>query len=88
MAGTEPRMSLLKSFSALGNFAINRPRATKRGVVMLVDAGLCATTCFLSVYLRLGFFPERDTPFAAMCAISIVLALPIFTALGPIRCCT
>jgi len=52
---------------------------------MLVDAGLCATTCYLSVFLRLGFIPERDTPFGLMIAVSIALSLPIFIAFGVYR---
>lgn len=69
----------------LAAFAISRRRPTKRGVVMLVDTGLCAVTCFLSVVLRLGFFPTRDTPFAVMIAVSIVLAIPLFHVLGLYR---
>jgi len=69
----------------LATFAISRRRPTKRGVVMLVDTGLCAVTCFLSVVLRLGFFPTRDTPFAVMIAVSIVLAIPLFHVLGLYR---
>ena len=52
---------------------------------MLVDAGLCAAACYLSVFLRLGFFPTRDTPFALMIAVSVALALPIFRAMGLYR---
>ena len=69
----------------LGGFAISRTRGTKRGVVMLVDAGICACACFLSVFLRLGFFPDRDTPFALMIAVSTALALPIFLLMGLYR---
>ncbi len=69
----------------LAAFAISRRRPTKRGVVMLVDTGLCAVTCFLSVVLRLGFFPTRDTPFAVMIAVSILLAVPLFHVLGLYR---
>ncbi len=49
---------------------------------MLVDAGLCAATCYLSILLRLGFLPTRDTPYAAMIAVSVALALAIFRAFG------
>jgi FlaA1/EpsC-like NDP-sugar epimerase len=60
-------------------------RSTKRALVMLVDAGLCAATCFLSVVLRLGFLPTRDTPFALMIGVSIAMAVPIFHASGLYR---
>jgi FlaA1/EpsC-like NDP-sugar epimerase len=52
---------------------------------LAVDAGLCAVTCALSVYLRLGFLPDRDTPFGLMIGVSVVLALPTFAALGLYR---
>lgn len=78
-------MTLPESLAVIGNYAISRPRATKRWIVMLVDAGLCATTCYVSVFLRLGFIPERDTPFGLLIAVSIALALPIFAAFGVYR---
>jgi FlaA1/EpsC-like NDP-sugar epimerase len=84
-ANAEALTALSRPLAWLGSFAVSRGRATKRGIVMLVDAGLCATTCFLSVYLRLGFFPTRDTPFGLMIAVSIALALPIFLWLGLYR---
>jgi FlaA1/EpsC-like NDP-sugar epimerase len=49
---------------------------------MAVDGGLCGLTCFLSVFLRLGFIPERDTPFALMIAIACAIALPVFHIAG------
>jgi FlaA1/EpsC-like NDP-sugar epimerase len=72
-------------FTMLGHFATTRTRPTKRSIVMLVDAGLCATTCFASVFLRMGFVPTRDTPFVPMIAISIAIALPIFYLFGLYR---
>jgi FlaA1/EpsC-like NDP-sugar epimerase len=80
-----PSPFAIPPFAILGRYAISRTRPTKRWMVMLVDAGLCATTCYLSVFLRLGFFPERDTPFGLMIAVSIALAMPIFWALGLYR---
>ncbi len=70
---------------ALARFAISRRRPTKRWIVMLVDAGLCAAACYLSIYLRLGFLPDRDTPYARMIGVSIAMVLPIFHALGLYR---
>ncbi len=52
---------------------------------MLVDASLCAITCYAAVILRLGFFPERDTPFGLLVAVSMAIALPLFWALGLYR---
>jgi len=70
---------------AFGRFALSRRRPTKRWIVVLVDAGLCATCCFLSIFLRLGFLPERDTPYALMICVSVAMAIPIFAATGLYR---
>jgi FlaA1/EpsC-like NDP-sugar epimerase len=73
------------SVDAFGRFALSRTRSTKRWAVVLVDAGLCATCCFLSIFLRLGFLPERDTPYALMICVSVGMAIPIFAATGLYR---
>lgn len=78
-------MTLPPPILALRNFAVSRPRHTKRWIAMLVDACLCAITCYAAVILRLGFFPERDTPFPLLVAVSIAFAMPIFWALGLYR---
>jgi FlaA1/EpsC-like NDP-sugar epimerase len=78
-------ITLPRPIAALGHFAITRGRPAKRRSVMAVDAGLCAVSCFLSVFLRLGFIPERDTPFGLMIAISIAIALPTFQLSGLYR---
>lgn len=69
----------------LGSYALTRSRPAKRWIVTLTDAGLCATSGFVSVFLRLGFIPTRDTPFGPMILISIVIALPIFSLFGLYR---
>ncbi|HUE79336.1 MAG TPA: nucleoside-diphosphate sugar epimerase/dehydratase [Sphingomicrobium sp.] len=76
---------LPRSLDLLGGYALSRTRTTKRWIVMLVDAGLCATTCYLAIFLRLGFLPQRDTPYGLMVAVSVVLALPVFSAMGMYR---
>jgi FlaA1/EpsC-like NDP-sugar epimerase len=85
VAGADSPWILPRPFAALGSYALSRTRPAKRWIVMLVDAGLCATTCYISIFLRLGFLPERDTPYGFMIATSIALALPIFHALGLYR---
>lgn len=70
---------------AVRTYAISRTRPTKRWIAMLVDAGLCAITCYAAIFLRLGFIPERDTPYGVLVAVSIGLALSIFWALGLYR---
>ncbi len=52
---------------------------------MLVDASLCAAACYVSVLLRLGFWPARDAPLPTMIGASIAAALPLFWALGLYR---
>jgi FlaA1/EpsC-like NDP-sugar epimerase len=66
-------------------YAISRTRPTKRWIAMLVDAGLCAITCYAAIFLRLGFIPEHDTPYGVLVATSVGLALPIFWAVGLYR---
>jgi len=73
------------SLTSMRTYAVSRTRRAKRGVVMLVDAGLCAATCALSVVLRLGALPTRDTPLTLMIAVSVALALPIFSLLSLYR---
>jgi FlaA1/EpsC-like NDP-sugar epimerase len=69
----------------LGRFALTRPRPIKRWVVAALDAVLCAACCVLSIFLRLGFLPDRGTPYGAMIGVSISIALPIFHLLGLYR---
>ena len=78
-------MSPARLVAALREFAVSRTRPTKRWIAMLVDAGLCAMTCYAAIFLRLGFIPERDTPYGVLVALSIGFALPIFWALGLYR---
>ena len=67
------------------SYAASRTRPTKRWLAIFVDAGLCTVTCYAAIFLRLGFLPERDTPYGVLVATSIVLALPIFWAFGLYR---
>ena len=66
-------------------YAISRTRPTKRWIALLVDAGLCAITCYAAIFLRLGFIPEHDTPYGVLVATSVGIALPIFWAVGLYR---
>lgn len=71
--------------AALRTYAISRNRPTKRWIAMLVDAGLCAITCYAAIFLRLGFIPDHDTPYGILVAVSVGLALPIFWTVGLYR---
>ena len=78
-------MSFSTAHEALTRFATTRSRATKRCVVLATDAGLCTATGLIAIFLRLGFFPDRDTPYGLLIGVSILLALPIFWILGLYR---
>ena len=78
-------MTPARLLGTVRNYAISRTRPTKRWIAMLVDAGLCAITCYAAIFLRLGFIPEHDTPYGVLVALSIGFALPIFWSLGLYR---
>ena len=84
LAANGPPLGLM-SLESFGRFALSRTRPTKRWIVVLVDACLCAACCFASIVLRLGFLPERDTPYALMICVSVAMAIPIFAAFGLYR---
>ena len=85
IVAAEPPVNAPRRLEALGSYALSRTRPTKRWIVILIDAGICAATCYVSIFLRLGFLPERDTPYALMIMASIAFALPVFHALGLYR---
>lgn len=61
------------------------PRVAKRGVVLLLDAGLCVLCVWLALYLRLGeFISLAGAPLWAALA-SIAIALPLFIVSGLYR---
>ena len=70
---------------SLGGFALSRSRKAKRWIVLLLDAAICAACCYVAIFLRLGFLPERDTPYGLLIVASIGLALPIFHGFGLYR---
>ena len=74
-------MSPSQAPAALARFATTRSRITKQLVVLALDACLCAAASVIAIYLRIGFLPDRDTPYGLLIGVSIALALPIFWAL-------
>lgn len=78
-------MSPPTALGALARFATSRPRTVKRGIVLATDVALCAAASLIAIYLRIGFFPDRDTPYGLLIAASIGLALPIFWMMGLYR---
>lgn len=61
------------------------PQAVKRIVALAVDLGLCIITVWLAYYLRLGKFVPLSGNALWAVAVSINLALPIFTLSGLYR---
>ena len=66
------------------------PRPVKRLIVLIIDALFCGGTTYLAYYLRLGYWIGPEAPiflnaFYKTCAISILLAIPIFYIAGLYR---
>jgi FlaA1/EpsC-like NDP-sugar epimerase len=65
--------------------ALSLPRPFKRGLVLLVDAGLCVLSVWLAFYLRLGIFVPLVGAMVWAVLVSVMLALPIFVKSGLYR---
>lgn len=61
------------------------PRPVKRGVVLLLDMGLCLLSVWLSFYLRYGYFPPISSTIVVVSMVSVALALPMFIVSGLYR---
>ena len=61
------------------------PRPVKRGLVLVLDAGLCVLSVWLAFYLRSGSFTSLSGPAIWPALASVVLALPIFITSGLYR---
>jgi len=72
----------LSRFAAL---ALSLPRPFKRGLVLLVDVGLCVLSVWLAFYLRLGIFVPLAGAMVWAVLVSVMLALPIFVTSGLYR---
>ncbi len=71
--------------SALIDEALRLPRWGKRLVVYAVDTALCILTLWLAFYLRLGEFIAFSEKEFKVSLLSVLVALPIFTAIGLYR---
>jgi FlaA1/EpsC-like NDP-sugar epimerase len=65
--------------------ALSLPRPVKRGVVLVLDAGLCVLSVWLAFYLRAGDFVPLSGALIWPALASVVLALPIFITSGLYR---
>lgn len=82
---TAQRPIIKRLLNRLAKFALALPRSTKRGLVLMVDIGLCVLTVWLAFYLRLGVFVPWSWALFWPVLVSVSLALPIFVRLGLYR---
>ena len=78
-------MSSSAVLDVLAQFATTRSRTSKRAIVLATDATLCTAASLIAIFLKMGLFPGRDTPYGLLIGVSIGLALPIFWILGLYR---
>ncbi len=64
---------------------LSMPRPLKRVVAIIVDCSLCVLTVWLAYYLRLGEFVYLSDGGLVECAVSIVIAVPVFIVFGLYR---
>lgn len=72
-------------FGELAMPVLALPRITKRIVVIVIDVSLCVLSLWLAYYLRLGEFVALAGNARIALAISLGLAIPIFTIAGLYR---
>ena len=79
------KLTLHTFLSHLAELVLALPRPLKRGSVLVLDAGLCLLSVWLSFYLRLGEFPPLTSDVVLPVVVSIAVALPIFISSGLYR---
>ena len=77
--------SMIRTLSRFAAPVLALPRPVKRGVVLVIDAGLCVLSVWLAFYLRSGTFMSLSGPPIWPALTSVVLALPIFITSGLYR---
>jgi FlaA1/EpsC-like NDP-sugar epimerase len=77
--------SMIRTLSRFAAPVLALPRPVKRGVVLVIDAGLCVLSVWLAFYLRSGNFIPMSGPAVWPALASVVLALPIFITSGLYR---
>jgi FlaA1/EpsC-like NDP-sugar epimerase len=76
---------MMNLLSRLAAPVLALPRPVKRGVVLVLDAGLCVLSVCLAFYLSLGEWPPLSGPAVWAAGVSMALALPIFITSGLYR---
>lgn len=79
------KLTLHNILSHLAELVLALPRNIKRGSVLILDAGLCLLSVWLSFYLRLGEFLPLTFEVVLPAIVSIVIALPLFISSGLYR---
>jgi FlaA1/EpsC-like NDP-sugar epimerase len=77
--------TMIRTMSRFAAPALALPRPIKRGVVLVLDAGLCVLSVWLAFYLRAGDFVPLSGAAIWPALVSVVLALPIFITSGLYR---
>ena len=77
--------TMIRTLSRFTALALALPRAVKRGMVLVLDAGLCVLSVWLAFYLRAGDFVPLSGAAIWPALASVVLALPIFITSGLYR---
>jgi FlaA1/EpsC-like NDP-sugar epimerase len=76
---------MIRYLSRFADPVLALPRPVKRGVVLVLDVGLCVLSVWLAFYLRLGVWSSLSGPMLWVAVVSVVLALPIFIKSGLYR---
>jgi FlaA1/EpsC-like NDP-sugar epimerase len=76
---------MIRTLSRFAAPALALSRPVKRGLVLVLDAGLCMLSVWLAFYLRSGSFVSLSGSAIWPALVSVVLALPIFITSGLYR---
>jgi FlaA1/EpsC-like NDP-sugar epimerase len=78
-------LTMKSSLIKVAPYILGLSRAKKRFIAFSVDLSMCTLTVWLAYYLRLGEFVALSETALLAVAVSIGLAMPIFTFLGLYR---
>jgi FlaA1/EpsC-like NDP-sugar epimerase len=76
---------MIRTLSRFAALALALPRPVKRGVVLVLDTGLCVLSVWLAFYLRVGSFVPLSGLAVLPALAAVVLALPTFVTSGLYR---
>ncbi len=82
---TDGAIERLSKIERLSQKAVALPRLSKRRIVVIADASMCAVTVYVALFLRLGYLPPSNLALWFLIASSVGLAIPIFSAFGVYR---